>query len=108
GEAVQRGDLIVGQGSTVKWMRLPLGAANRCLISNGQDAVWNACLYTGFTAGSVPFVNASGVLAQDGAFFFWDSANRRLGLGTNTPAANLTVQASSSQGSADLTRWLSS
>lgn len=106
-EAVVRGDLIVGQGATTKWMRLPLGSANRCLISNGQDAVWNSCLFTGFPTGSVPFVNASGLLAQDASSFYWDAANKRLGLNTTTPAASLTVQASGTQGNADLTRWLS-
>jgi len=67
-ENVQRGDLIVGQGSPVKWMRLPMGAANRCLTSNGQDAVWNTCLFKGFTTGAVPFVNSSSILTQDAAF----------------------------------------
>lgn len=105
-EAVVRGDLIVSQGITTKWMRLPLGAANRCLISNGQDAVWNACLFTGFTAGAVPFVDSSSVLAQDLGSFFWDAANRRLGLGTSAPSANLTIQASGTQGTSNLTRWL--
>ncbi len=107
-ESVVRGDLLVGQGTTTKWMRLPLGAANRCLISNGQDAVWNACLFTGFTTGAVPFVNSSSILTQDATSFFWDASNRRLGLGTGSPAANLTIQASGSQGNTDLTRWVSS
>ena len=105
-EAVVRGDLIVSQGATTKWTRLPLGAANRCLISNGQDAVWNACLFTGFTAGAVPFVNSSSVLAQDLGSFFWDAANRRLGLNTSIPSATLTIQASGTQGASNLTRWL--
>ncbi len=105
-ETVQRGDLIVGQGTTPRWMRLPLGQANRCLVSNGQDAVWNTCLFTGFSAGSVPFVNASGLLAEDLANFFWDASNRRLGLGTTIPSANLTIRAGTSQSTTDLTRWL--
>jgi hypothetical protein len=105
---VVRGDLIVGQGTTTKWQRLPLGSANRCLVSNGLDAVWNSCLFTGFTTGSVPFVNSTGVLAQDNANFFFDSTNRRLGLGTASPAANLTIQAQSTQGTTDLTRWVPS
>lgn len=104
---VARGDLITGQGSTATWTRLPLGAANRCLISNGADAVWNSCLYTGFTSGAIPFTNASGLLSQDSLFKF-DSANRRIGLGTDTPSANLTIQASPSQGTTPLSRWLNS
>ncbi|MCX6611782.1 MAG: hypothetical protein NTW74_13130 [Acidobacteria bacterium] len=105
-ETVVRGDLLVGQGTTAKWMRLPLGAANRCLTSNGQDAVWNTCLFTGFTTGAVPFVNSTSILTQDSASFFWDATNKRLGLGTSSPAANLTIRASGSQGSTDLTRWV--
>jgi hypothetical protein len=107
-ETVQRGDLISGQGSTPRWMRLPLGQTNRCLVSNGQDAVWNTCLFTGFSAGSVPFINTSGLLAEDLASFFWDATNRRLGLGTTLPSANLTLRAGTGQGSTDLTRWLAS
>ncbi len=104
---VARGDLITGQGSTASWTRLPLGAANRCLISNGADAVWNSCLFTGFTSGTIPFTNSTGLLSQDSLFRF-DSANRRLGLGTDTPSANLTIQASPTQGTTNLTRWLNS
>ncbi len=107
-EAVQRGDLIVGQGSITKWMRLPLGTANRCLVSNGLDAVWNACLFTGFTSGAIPFVNSTSILAQDSSAFFWDSTNKRLGLGTSAPSANLTIQASPTQASTHFTRWLNS
>ncbi len=107
-EAVQRGDVIVGQGAATKWMRLPLGAANRCLVSNGLDAVWNACLFTGFSSGAVPFVNSSAILAQDASSFFWDATNKRLGLGTNAPTANLTIQASGAQGLTHFTRWLGS
>jgi hypothetical protein len=102
---VQRGDLITGQGSTAVWTRLPLGAANRCLISNGADAVWNACLFTGFSQGALSFTGADGVLAQD-QLLRYDAANRRLGLGTDTPTANLTIQASLTQGNTNLTRWL--
>lgn len=104
---VARGDLITGQGSTASWTRLPLGPANRCLISNGADAVWNSCLHTGFTSGTIPFTNSTGLLSQDSLFRF-DSTNRRLGLGTDTPSANLTIQAGPSQGATNLTRWLNS
>ncbi|MGN6416152.1 MAG: GDSL-type esterase/lipase family protein [Pseudobacter sp.] len=39
------------------------------------------------TAGSVLFSNGT-TIAQDNANFFWDAANVRLGLGTNTPVAS--------------------
>ena len=88
--APSRGDLIVAQGSSpTVWTRLPIGPPNRCLMSNGSDAVWNTCLYTGFTAGAVPFVDASGNLAQNTARLMWDNTNRKLSVGNNTGGATL-------------------
>ena len=41
-----RGDLIVAAGTApTTWKRLPLGPANRMPVSNGEDAVWNTCLF---------------------------------------------------------------
>ncbi len=116
-----RGDLIVAQGaSPALWTRLPLGPANRCLISNGADAVWNSCLYTGFPAGSIAFVDASGNLAQNSAQLSWDNGNRELSVGNNSDSATmyvwdsqattglttLVVRGGQGQGSAPLGRWL--
>jgi hypothetical protein len=85
-----RGDLIVATGaSPAAWSRLTLGAANRCLMSNGVDATWGICLYTGFTQNSVPFVDGSGNLAQNNARFQWDNSNRRLSLGNSLAQATL-------------------
>ncbi|MDE2233592.1 MAG: hypothetical protein KGJ90_05830 [Patescibacteria group bacterium] len=38
----------------------------------------------GFTAGSIPFMTATGI-AQNNASLFWDNVNGRLGLGTTQP-----------------------
>lgn len=46
---------------------------------------------TSFTTGSIVFAGASGVYSQDNAGLFWDESNNRLGIGTNTPAANCDV-----------------
>lgn len=114
-----RGDVIVAQGQGV-WTRLPLGSPNRCLMSNGSDAVWNTCLFTGFSAGSVPFVDPTGSLAQNASRLFWDNTSRRFGIGTNTPASTLhvqdsnpvtgsttlTVRAGQGQGQNPLEHWL--
>lgn len=43
------------------------------------------------TAGSVLFVGTGPVLAQDNANFFWDNSNKRLGIGTASPARGLHV-----------------
>lgn len=47
------------------------------------------------TQGSVVFAGASGVYSQDNANFFYDATNHRLGIGTATPGALLTVGATS-------------
>ena len=40
---------------------------------------------TTFTAGSILFASSSGLITEDNANFYWDSANKRLGIGTSTP-----------------------
>jgi len=47
---------------------------------------------TGGTTGSVLFVGAGPVLAQDNANFFWDDTNNRLGIGITAPVAMLHLQ----------------
>jgi hypothetical protein len=42
-----------------------------------------------FTAGSVRFSGGSNTVSQDNANLFWDSTNKRLGLGNNSPATIL-------------------
>ena len=46
------------------------------------------------TVGAIPYVSAAGVLNQDTPALFWDAANNRLGLGTNSPDQTLTFGAS--------------
>ncbi len=121
--APSRGDLIVAQGaSPVLWTRVPLGAANRCLMSNGSDAVWNTCLYTGFTQGAIPFVDVNGNLAQNSAQLLWNNSNRQLSVGNNlgtatlyvydslptTGSTGLTVRAGQGQSASPLQQWLTS
>jgi hypothetical protein len=53
---------------------------------------------TAFTAGSVVFAGASGVYAQDNASLFFDDTNNRLGIGTVSPDALLTVNTIASFG----------
>jgi len=117
----QRGDLIVGMNQgVIKWSRLPLGPANRCLTSNGTDAIWNTCLFTGFHAGAIPFTDSHGSLAESPLHFSWDHSNRRLAVGSNwrpstltvydsAPGASvttLTVRGAQGQGNHPLQTWL--
>ena len=50
---------------------------------------------TSGATGSVLYVGPTSTLAQDNANFFWDAANHRLGIGTTTPAAPLSVGSTS-------------
>jgi hypothetical protein len=98
-----RGGLIVGQGNTPTWTQLPLGQAGRCLTSNGADAVWNACLYTGLAPGSIPFVDSVGNLTQNTSTLVYNNLNRKFSIGNNTPRATLNVHDASSAGTTELT-----
>jgi hypothetical protein len=57
----------------------------------GVNGNFSAVTVSGLTPGSVIFAGTGGALSQDNANFFWDDANNRLGIGTNTPAATLDV-----------------
>jgi len=46
---------------------------------------------TALTAGSVPFIGASGALSQDNANHYWDNTNKRLGINTSSPTTALDV-----------------
>jgi hypothetical protein len=52
----------------------------------------------GAQVGSVLFVGAGPVLAQDQSNLFWDNTNKRLGIGTTTPNNGLTVRKSIGSG----------
>lgn len=52
---------------------------------------------TGFTTGSVIFVDGGGTLTQDNANFFWDDAAFRLGIGTASPTSSLSFGGNSAR-----------
>ncbi len=51
---------------------------------------------TSATAGSVLFAGTGGILQQKNSDFFYDSTNKRLGIGTNAPDATIEARANSS------------
>ena len=59
-------------------------------------------LTTNLTAGSVPFIGASGLLSQDNSTLFWDNTNKRLGVGTNAPVQSIQTAGSISLGDRDV------
>ena len=50
-------------------------------------------------SGAVQFSGGSGVFSSDATNYLWDNTNKRLGIGTTTPTARLTVEESGNSGS---------
>jgi hypothetical protein len=69
----------------------PGGTATEVTIPGGSSLAIGTAI-TSATAGSVLFVGAAGVLAQDNANFFWDDTNNRLGLGLTAPLDRLHIE----------------
>lgn len=77
------------------------GTAGRAVLSGGTGAP----TYFNPTVGSVIFGGASGALAEDNAYLFWDSTNHRLGLGTATPSGNLDLTNTGDTLTGNLVLW---
>ena len=43
------------------------------------------------TEGSIPFIGTGGLVVEDNSNFFFDNTNKRLGIGTTTPASSLDI-----------------
>ena len=103
---VQRGDLVVGKGSTAKWDRLAKGTASQYLKSDGTDLLWgtidisevaNAIDGSG-TLNQVAYWSDSDTLTSSANFIF-DGSNASLfgatvagsGLHINDPGSSKTT-----------------
>lgn len=94
------GDLLYAN-STTTLARRAAGTAGYVLTMSGGVPVWAAGgggggisigdTVTGGTTGSILFVGAASVLAQDNASLFWDNTNDYLGVNTATPAGHVHV-----------------
>ena len=95
---------VSSNGSNVRSQVLRIFQTGNVLIQNGgtfTDAGFRldvngtarvqGNLTTNLTAGSVPFIGASGLLTQDNTNLFWDNTNKRLGIGTNAPAGSFEI-----------------
>lgn len=60
---------------------------NKITLGTGATSIY----LTPMTQGSLLFAGASGLLSQDNSDLFWDDTNKRLGLGTATPAQKLEI-----------------
>ena len=66
-------------------------SGNWSVISSLSTTQGGTGTTTQFTQGSMVFAGASGAYSQDNDNLFWDNTNKRLGIGTNTPAAMLSL-----------------
>jgi hypothetical protein len=48
-----------------------------------------APIFSSLTTGSIPFIGTGGVLSENNTKLFWNDVNGRLGIGTNTPTAQI-------------------
>lgn len=62
---------------------------------SGSSIIDGSLKLSSMTSGSVLFAGANGTVSEDNANFYWDGANKRLGIGSNSPAQNLSVSGSS-------------
>lgn len=60
-------------------------------LGAGNSPTFTGLSLTGLSSGSVPFADGGGLLSEDNSKLFWDNTNKRLGIGTNTPAYALDV-----------------
>ena len=60
-------------------------------IATTSSPTFSNLTLSSLTPGSVLFANSSGLISQDNANFYWDNTNKRLGIGTSSPAYTLTV-----------------
>jgi len=85
GSVTSTGSLTLG--GTLSGVNLTSQVTGTLPVANGGTGT-----ATALTAGSVVFAGASGVYSQDNANLFWDDTNKRLGIGTTSPARRLDVQ----------------
>ncbi len=84
--AIVNNSFVVNGSSTFNGSTNFTGATN----FSGPTNISGASLALGFTKGSVVFQGDTG-LAQDNGNFFYDSLNKRLGVGTNTPTTTFDI-----------------
>ena len=70
---------------------LGLNLGNGNTWTGQQTFNTSAPIFGTMTSGSVPFFGTGGVLSQNNSNLFWDNTNNRLGIGTTSPSAQLSL-----------------
>jgi hypothetical protein len=60
-------------------------------IATTSSPTFSSLSLSSLTPGSVLFANSSGLISQDNVNFYWDNTNKRLGIGTSSPAYTLDI-----------------
>ena len=73
-------------------------ALNIAQVNAGETALeftgtptFDSLTLPSLTQGSVPFIGAGGLISEDNDGLFWDAANVRLGIGTDSPDKKLDI-----------------
>ena len=73
-----------------------LSGTVQALVSNNSGTMGWAnipnLVTPNFVPGSIIFATAIHTLSQDNPHFYWDNTNKRIGVGTNAPFADITVE----------------
>ena len=82
-----------GGGGSILWTKTgtdlsPTAAGDDVSLPSGSTLS-----IADMTSGSILFTGAGGLLSQDNSDFFWDDANRHLGIGTSEPEADVHIRA---------------
>ena len=92
-------DFNIASSGTTHTFNIPdASATSRGLITTtgtqiiaGTKNFSAAPILSALTPGSIPYITSTKLLSQMNSELFWDDSNRRLGIGTNTPAVKLDV-----------------
>ena len=71
-----------------------LGSAAQRWANIFAGTIHGNIINSGLNTGSIIFAGTGGVFSQNSTNFYWDNANRRLGIGTRTPTATIDLTAS--------------
>src|SRR5262249_49375453 len=88
--------VIYGTAGTGVLATVTTSSANQCLLSGGSAPTWGACTSGGGLAGSgttgqIAFFNGANSVTSETSGFAWDSTNKKLGVGNDSPVGKLDV-----------------